>query len=121
MEPNVLVLDEPMAGLDPRGRRELHALLNDLHAHGITTVQVTHSMDDAAHAEHVIALDQARIMLEGAPEQVFCASNATRLAQAGLGLPQSLALAIRLEQEGLPSLDAPLNMEALVCALREVA
>ena len=121
MEPDVLILDEPTAGLDPRGRRELHAVLDDIHDHGVTVIQVTHSMDDAARAEHVLVLDQARILLEGTPQQVFCAENAPKLEAIGLGLPAPVALALALEEAGVPSLGKVRTMDDLVSALQEEA
>ncbi len=114
MEPKTLVLDEPTAGLDPRGRNELRHILADIHARGITTIEVTHSMDDAALAQKVIVLNQSSIMLAGTPREVFCKDNAKSLAQAGLGLPTSLQLALDL---GLDS--APLTFDDLVLALTD--
>ncbi len=118
MEPRVLVLDEPTAGLDPRGRRGLRAILEDVRRHGITIVQVTHSMEDAAHADHVIVLDQARVLLEGTPAEVFSVAHEELLTGAGLGLPLPLAWALRLERAGHPLLGAPLTLGELVRALK---
>ncbi len=117
MEPKLLVLDEPTAGLDPRGRRELRVLLDDLHAHGVTTVQVTHAMEDAVRCDRVVVLNQARVMLEGTPDEVFCAKNASALEQAGLGLPAALELALELEGAGVPELGDPLTLDALASEL----
>ncbi len=117
MEPHILVLDEPTAGLDPRGRHELRNILDDIHAHGVTIVQVTHSMEDAARAERVVVLDQARVLLEGTPKEVFCAEHEQLLADAGLGLALSLTWALRLERAGLPSLGSPLTLSELVRAV----
>ena len=121
MEPDVLILDEPTAGLDPRGRRELHAVLEDIHAHDVTVIQVTHSMDDAARAEHVLVLDQAHVLLEGTPREVFCAENAKELAAIGLGLPAPVTLALALKEAGVGSLGEVRTMDGLVSALREEA
>ncbi|MDO4797619.1 MAG: energy-coupling factor transporter ATPase [Coriobacteriales bacterium] len=120
MEPKLLVLDEPTAGLDPRGRRELRALLDDLHEHGITTVQVTHAMEDAVCCDRVVVLDQARVMLEGTPREVFCTNNATALEQAGLGLPAALSFALELQTAGMRGLGDPLTLDALADTLEEV-
>ena len=117
MEPRILILDEPTAGLDPRGRSELRHILANVHAGGVTVVQVTHAMEDAALAERVIVLDQSRIMLDGSPREVFCAANEQRLTQAGLGLPAALRWALRLERAGLPHLGNPLTTDELVRAL----
>lgn len=113
MEPELLVLDEPTAGLDPRGRTRLRALMADLAAHGVTLLQVTHSMEDAARADHVVVLDQSRVLAAGTPGEVFCPANEPQLTAVGLGLPRPLAYAREHH------LDArPLTLEALVAALR---
>ena len=113
MEPELLVLDEPTAGLDPRGRARLRALMADLAAHGVTLLQVTHSMEDAARADHVVVLDQSHVLAAGTPAEVFCPANEQQLTAVGLGLPRPLAYACE------HALDArPLTLEALVAALR---
>lgn len=113
MEPELLVLDEPTAGLDPRGRARLRALMADLAAHGVTLLQVTHSMEDAARADHVVVLDQSHVLAAGTPTEVFCPANEPQLTAVGLGLPRPLAYACE------HALDArPLTLEALVAALR---
>lgn len=113
MEPELLVLDEPTAGLDPRGRARLRALMADLAAHGVTLLQVTHSMEDAAQADHVVVLDQSHVLAAGTPAEVFCSANEPQLTAVGLGLPRPLAYACE------HALDArPLTLEALVAALR---
>lgn len=113
MEPELLVLDEPTAGLDPRGRARLRALMADLAAHGVTLLQVTHSMEDAARADHVVVLDQSRVLAAGTPGEVFCPANEPQLTAVGLGLPRPLAYA---REHGLDA--EPLTLEALVAALR---
>lgn len=113
MEPELLVLDEPTAGLDPRGRARLRALMADLAAHGVTLLQVTHSMEDAARADHVVVLNQSHVLAAGTPAEVFCPANEPQLTAVGLGLPRPLAYACE------HALDArPLTLEALVAALR---
>ena len=113
MEPELLVLDEPTAGLDPRGRARLRALMTDLAAHGVTLLQVTHSMEDAARADHVVLLDQSHVLAAGTPAEVFCPANEPQLTAVGLGLPRPLAYACE------HALDArPLTLEALVAVLR---
>ncbi len=113
MEPELLVLDEPTAGLDPRGRARLRALMADLAAHGVTLLQVTHSMEDAARADHVVVLDQSHVLAAGTPAEVFCPANEPQLTAVGLGLPRPLSYACE------HALDArPLTLEALVATLR---
>lgn len=113
MEPELLVLDEPTAGLDPRGRARLRALMADLAAHGVTLLQVTHSMEDAARADHVVVLDQSHVLATGTPAEVFCPANEPQLAAVGLGLPRPLAYAC---EHALGA--RPLTLEALVATLR---
>ena len=125
MHPQTLVLDEPTAGLDPHGREELRAILDALSARGVTIVQVTHSMDDAAHCDHVIVLDNAHVLAQGAPQDVFAVANARALRECGLGLPRPLSWARDLAEAGL-ALDlaphaAPLTTGALADALAALA
>ena len=117
MEPEVLILDEPTAGLDPRGRAMLRRVLARLRERGITLVQVTHSMEDAARADRVIALDQSRLVAEGTPHEVFSRDSEQRLALSGLGIPRSLRVARELERRGWPALGEPLTTDQLVAAI----
>lgn len=125
MRPQTLVLDEPTAGLDPRGREDLRAILGALSARGVTIVQVTHSMDDAARCDHVIVLDNAHVLAQGAPRDVFAVAHEQRLRTCGLGLPRPLSWARDLTEAGL-ALDlaphaAPLTTDALADALAALA
>ena len=121
MQPKLLVLDEPTAGLDPRGRAGLRRLLAELRSHGVTIVQVTHSMEDAARADRVIVLDESRVIADGAPAEVFSPENAERLHACGLGIPRPLAYARELEKNGAPALGDPLTIEELAAALGPLA
>ena len=121
MQPKLLVLDEPTAGLDPRGRAGLRRLLAELRAHGVTIVQVTHSMEDAARADRVVVLDESRVIADGAPAEVFSPENAARLHACGLGIPRPLAYARELEKKGVPALGDPLTIEKLAAALGPLA
>ena len=121
MQPKLLVLDEPTAGLDPRGRAGLRRLLAELRAHGVTIVQVTHSMEDAARADRVVVLDESRVIADGAPAEVFSPENAARLHACGLGIPRPLAYARELEKNGAPALGDPLTIEELAAALGPLA
>lgn len=121
MEPTVLILDEPTAGLDPRGRTLLRSVLARLREMGVTLVQVTHSMEDAARADRVIVLNEARVLAQGAPSEVFAPEREKDLVAAGLGIPRSLRVARELERRGMPALGDPLTTDALVSALGRVA
>ena len=100
MEPQVLVLDEPCAGLDPRGREEILGLIRDLHRDtGATIVMVSHSMDDVASlAERVIVMNHGRVAMDGAPREVF--SRGAELRAIGLDVPQAVMLADKLRERG---------------------
>ena len=113
MQPEVLVLDEPTAGLDPRGRRKLRRLLDEVHARGVTVVQVTHSMEDAARCERVVMLDRSHVLASGTPREVFRGANEGRLREAGLGLPRALEWARTLESRGVADLGEPLVLDEL--------
>ena len=121
MQPKLLVLDEPTAGLDPHGRAGLRRLLAELRAHGVTIVQVTHSMEDAARADRVVVLDESRVIADGTPAEVFSPENAARLHACGLGIPRPLAYARELEENGAPALGDPLTIEELASALGPLA
>lgn len=101
MRPKYLVLDEPMAGLDPRGRREILALIESLrHDFGTGIVMVSHSMDDVAmYADRIAVLDQGSLFMVGSPEDVF--SHSTELLEMGLNLPQATQLVRALRKQGI--------------------
>ena len=100
MEPQVLVLDEPCAGLDPRGREEILGLIRGLHREsGTTIVMVSHSMDDVASlAERVIVMNHGKVAMDGAPREVF--SRGEELRAMGLDVPQAVLLADKLRARG---------------------
>jgi len=100
MEPQVLVLDEPCAGLDPRGREEIMGLIKKLHEEvGTTIVMVSHSMDDVASlAERVIVMNHGEIAMDGVPRDVF--SRGEELRKIGLDVPQAVQLAEKLRERG---------------------
>lgn len=118
MEPRLLVLDEPTAGLDPHGRALLREVLARLSHEGVTLIQVTHSMEDAARADRIIVLDQSRILLAGTPAEVFAPiGNEELLAKIGLGIPRALAFARALEAHGISGLGNPLTADRLLATL----
>lgn len=100
MRPTTLVLDEPAAGMDPRGRRELFALLEDLHVGGATIVLVSHSMEDVAGlARLVFVLANGRLLMQGAPRDVF--SRSGELRSIGLDIPDVARLRDTLVSRGM--------------------
>lgn len=119
MHPQVLILDEASAMLDPRGRIELIEVCRKLHSRGITIVMVTHSMDEASCAEHVIILDRGRIAAQGSPDEVLC--NEDRLRELKLESPFPVKLAHALRRRGVPveaSTD-PRHLIEQIAALKE--
>ena len=100
MKPKYLVLDEPTAGLDPRGREEFLEQIAMLHRQGMTIVMVSHSMDDIArYAQQMIVMDHGRIKLQGTPQEVF--SDPDALDATGVGVPSLTRLLLRLKEQGL--------------------
>ena len=101
MNPEVLILDEPTAGLDPGGRDEIFNLIKKLHRdNNITIILSSHSMDDMAKlAQTIIVMNHGKIEFMGTPREVFT-SHATRLREIGLDVPQVLELATKLRNKG---------------------
>lgn len=100
MQPKYLVLDEPTAGLDPKGREEFLEEIAALHRNGMTIVMVSHSMDDVArYAQRMVVLDHGRIRLQGTPQEVF--SNHAELEAIGVGVPTLTKLLLELKAKGL--------------------
>ena len=118
MAPRVLVLDEPAAGLDPRGKAELLGRVRDLHAQrGITVVLITHSMDEAAAlARRVIVLDRGRVVMDGPTREIF--RRGAELAALGLDVPAVTDLMRRLRARGLPVREDVLTLEEARGAIR---
>ena len=101
MEPKVLILDEPTAGLDPAGRDAILERVQEWHRAGTTIVMVSHSMEDVARlADRIVVLDHGEKALEGAPREVF--ADAERLTKMGLDVPAVTRLARELNDAGLP-------------------
>ena len=105
MEPKCIVLDEPTAMLDPRGRREVIDTIGRLNREkGITVVLITHHMDEAAKAQRVVVLDKGKVAADGTPKEVF--SQVELLHGIGLAAPETVELCWELNQEGY---DLPLD------------
>lgn len=101
MEPEVLVLDEPMAGLDPAARRDFLELIDRLHRDGLTVVMVSHSMDDLANCcDRIVVMNEGAVFAEGTPAQVF--ARADELKSIGLGVPAAQRMALALTEAGVP-------------------
>ena len=117
MEPKVLVLDEPTAGLDPRGRDDILARIQDYHrAKNASVVLVSHSMEEIArNVDRIVVLSDSHVFMEGTPRQVF--ARADELEQVGLDIPQVTKVALALRRRGLPVDTAVYTVEALRDAL----
>ena len=101
MEPEVLVLDEPMAGLDPAARSDFLELIDRLHHGGLTVVMVSHSMDDLANCcDRIVVMNEGGVFAEGTPAQVF--AHADELKSIGLGVPAAQRMALALAKAGVP-------------------
>ena len=113
MEPKCIVLDEPTAMLDPRGRREVMDTISQLNKDkGITVVLITHHMDEAAQAQRVIVLSKGTVAADGTPQEVF--SQVELLHDIGLAAPDSVELCWELNKQGF---DLPLNnLDPISCA-----
>ena len=102
MEPEVLVLDEPTAGLDPRGRDDIFRFITEYHEkHGTTVIFVTHSMEDAARlASRIVVMRDSHVFMDGTPPEIF--SQAGELLEAGLDVPQITRVFLKLREMGAP-------------------
>lgn len=100
MKPEVIVLDEPTAGLDPEGRDEILDLVKELHdGQGITVVLVSHSMEDVAnYADHIIVMEKGRVYMDGAPKEIF--AHVSELESVGLAAPGVTYIMHELHKRG---------------------
>lgn len=99
MQPQILILDEPAAGLDPAGRRDMLELIRGIHDGGVTVVMVSHSMDDVGkYCDRLFVLNKGELAYSGTPEEVFL--HDTRLHEIGLDVPECAKLARRLRDDG---------------------
>jgi energy-coupling factor transport system ATP-binding protein len=118
MGPEVLVLDEPTAGLDPKGRKEIMDLFYRLHKEqNLTIILVTHSMEDAAkYSDEIIVMHKGTVEMHGTPREVF--SEAEKLTSLGLDLPETVKLQQLLEEKGLSFNEIPLTLDETVNQLK---
>jgi energy-coupling factor transport system ATP-binding protein len=114
MGPDVLVLDEPTAGLDPKGRKDMMDLFYRLHKEqNLTIILVTHSMEDAAkYSDEIIVMHKGTIEMQGTPREVF--SEAERLRALGLDLPETVKFQRQLVEKGLSFQEVPLTIDETV-------
>ena len=119
MKPEVLVLDEPTAGLDPKGRLEMMEMFYQLNKEqNMTIVLVTHQMNDVSdYADHVIVIESGNVVKEGSPKDVF--SDASWLLEKQLGVPTTLAFVQKLKEKGWSTDKMPLTLDELANAILE--
>lgn len=120
MEPEVLVLDEPMAGLDPAARSDFLGLIDRLHRDGLTVVMVSHSMDDLANCcDRIVVMNEGTVFAEGTPAQVF--AHADELKSIGLGVPAAQRMALALAKTDVPlRFDGLYTVESLADELADL-
>lgn len=100
MKPDCIVLDEPTAMLDPKGRKEVMDTIHELNKkEGITIVLITHFMEEAVTADHILVIDRGVLKMEGTPREIF--SQADRVTEIGLDVPVPADLARRLRKKGM--------------------
>ena len=105
MKPQCIIFDEPTAMLDPKGRKEIMAIIDELHEEGITVVLITHFMEETVNADRLIIMNEGKVLLDGAPEEVF--SHRDLIQSVNLDVPLMAELAARLREQGV---DVPENI-----------
>lgn len=116
MRPEVIILDEPTAMLDPSGRREVMETIDYLNKHeGITIVHITHYMEEAIAADRVVVMEEGKIVAKASPREIF--NQVDTLKSIGLDVPQVTELAHQLRKEGIKIEGDPLSIEEMVEAI----
>ena len=119
MRPKCVVLDEPTAMLDPKGRREVMQTIKQLNRElGITVIIITHYMDEAAMCNRVVVVDDGKVIMDSTPREVF--GSVDVIKERGLDVPQVTELCHELKKEGFDLPDCVLNEEECVAALEEL-
>ena len=118
MQTKCIVLDEPTAMLDPKGRREvMNALLKLKNELGISVILVTHFMDEAVKADRVVVMNDGKVELDGTPAEVF--SHIELLKSIGLAVPKPMELAVELKESGIDLKETPLTADEFVEIFKE--
>ncbi len=113
MEPRCIILDEPTAMLDPVGRRDVMKAIKRLNKElNITVVYITHYMEEACEADRIVVMDDARLLMDGTPREVF--SNTEKIRSIGLDVPQTCSLAEMLRKDGIRLKNDLLSIDELV-------
>ncbi len=111
MQPDILILDEPTAGLDPRGKRDILDLISDIRSErGISVILVSHSMEDVAeYVDRLVVMHEGRIVMDGPKREIFARSE--ELEKIGLAAPQVTYICRKLKEAGLKIDDLPITVE----------
>ena len=112
MKPRCIIFDEPTAMLDPKGRKEIMAIIDELHREGITVVLITHFMEEAVRADRVMIMHEGKILLDGTPAEVF--SQGALIKSANLDVPPIVELADELRAVGISVPDEIITEEEMV-------
>ena len=116
MDPQILILDEPIAGLDPLGREQFMQLVKKLNDCGVTIIMISHNMDGLAdHASRIVAMDHGTVYMDGTPKEVF--ADLPKLKRAGLGASESREAAAMLRERGWNIPDDIIKKDELVAAI----
>ena len=115
MKPRCIIFDEPTAMLDPKGRKEIMAIIDELHQEGITVVLITHFMEEAVRADRVIIMNEGNILLDGTPAEVF--AQGQLMKSVNLDVPPIVELADELRAVGIAVPDEIITEEEMVTYL----
>ena len=115
MKPRCIIFDEPTAMLDPKGRKEIMAIIDELHQEGITVVLITHFMEEAVRADRVIIMNEGKILLDGTPAEVF--AQGQLMKSVNLDVPPIVELADELRAVGIAVPDEIITEEEMVTYL----
>ena len=118
LKPEILILDESTAMLDPKGREEVMSVVRELNKNGMTVIDVTHYMEEAYEADRIVILDGGKIAFSGTPREVF--SRAEELEKFGLDVPKAAYIAKELRKNGIPLPDEIYDGEGLKQSLCEL-
>lgn len=116
IRPRCIIFDEPTAMLDPRGRKDIMEIIEELHREGITVILITHFMDEAVKADRVVIMNKGEILLDGTPEHVFSQDELIRSAR--LDVPMAAEIAIYLRENGIdvpPEVVTAERLKEFVC------
>lgn len=116
MKPSCIILDEPTAMLDPKGRKEVLDALYELNKkEKVSVILITHYMEEVVDAEHVVVMDKGKVVMEGTPRDIF--KRVDELREIRLSVPQVTELAHELRKSGLPIKEGILTKEELICEI----